>query len=377
MSENRPLSPDAAPGGASFASEQAFGGPVGDVCADIARRAGEAATPDALAPLLARIPEAAACRLGEGAGVQAVGRLVSELHDAAVARVCHLALRDMGGPPGTFCLVVLGSEGRREQYLATDQDNGLIWTFEGDEGKAAEWFAAFGRRVSEGLLAAGFPPCPQRVMADNPVWNRSLAAWKEHIDRLVLRPGEDAVLRLSQLADARCAAGDAGLAQRLRAHLLRRVPQNPLLLRYMALEAVRFPPPLGFFGNLAPDRRPDGDEVLDLKRGGIFPLTQGVRALALAHGVAETSTGERLAGLAAAGHLSPALAQALRDALDALHSLRLRAQLARLRAGGRPDNLLPLAAVPPGERRRLKDALRTVEDFQAFLSDAYALRLLT
>ena len=104
-----------------------------------------------------------------------VGRLVSGLHDAAVARVCALVGAEMGEPPGPYALFVLGSEGRQEQYLATDQDNGLIWTFEGDGGKAAEWFAAFGRRVSEGLLAAGFPPCPQRVMVDNPEWNRSLA----------------------------------------------------------------------------------------------------------------------------------------------------------------------------------------------------------
>ena len=70
---------------------------------------------------------------------------------------------------------------------------------EGDGGKAAEGFAAFGRRVSEGLLAAGFRPCPQRVMVDRPEWNRSLAAWKEYIDRLVLRAGENFVLRVSQL----------------------------------------------------------------------------------------------------------------------------------------------------------------------------------
>lgn len=394
MSERPLLPPDVAPDGASLPDPADLNGPPGgtaagetgqsicnddcpDDCADLVRQAARADEPAALAPLLAGIPEAAARGLARGADVFAVGRLVSTLYDAAVARVCALAVRDMGQPPGAFSLFVLGSEGRTEQYLATDQDNGLVWTAPGDGVAAAEWFAAFGRRVSAGLLAAGFPPCPQRVMADNPTWNRSLDGWKESIDRTVLRPGEDAVLRLSQLADLRCAAGDAEPAARLRSHLVRRAPQNPLLLRYMALEAVRFPPPLGFFGGIAPDHGPAGEEVVDAKRGGIFPITQGVRTLALAHAVPHTSTEERLKSLADNGHLSFALAQALHAALDTLHSLRLHIQLARLRAGAQPDNLIPLDALPPDARQRLKDAFHTVEDFQSFLSDAYGLHLMT
>jgi CBS domain-containing protein len=311
----------------------------------------------------------------ERIGVESVGRLVADINDQIMSRAVGLIIDELGLPSGEFSLMALGSEGRREQLLATDQDNALVFSDSAAPGDAA-YFEAFGQRLVGILTGIGFPSCPRKVMVDNPFWRRSFSAWREGVNTMIRVVDADAVLCLTQLADARHVHGDPRLCEGLRAHIHRQVRDTPVLLKYMAREALRFTPPMGFFRNLVVEKSGPAKGCLDLKKGGIFPLTQGLKTLALEHGLSETGSITRLQGLRREGVFSGTMAEDLRDAFDFLQALRLRTQAARVRTGAPPSNLVRPDLLPTLEREGLKDAFRVVLDFQSFLHTKYGLHLI-
>lgn len=310
--------------------------------------------------------------LKQGADVSRAGALAAAVRDQLFVRAADLALA-AGPDPGPLALMVLGSEGRREQFLATDQDNALVL----GEGADQELARDFAGRLMSILGQAGLPPCPHGVTADNASWRMSLSGWSEHLETLGNAVGPDAVLALSLLADARHVFGDPFLTKGFRAALFQAVGANTRPLRYMAREAVRFEPPLSVFGALVTEKAGPAKGGLDVKRGGIFPLTQGARVLALEYRMERTDTASRLLGAAEAGVLSRETAGDLAQAMEFMLELRLRFQAESLAAGRAPDSFVYPERFPRLERLRLRECFRAVAAFQAVLSNKYALRLLT
>ncbi|MBI4805143.1 MAG: CBS domain-containing protein [Desulfovibrio sp.] len=310
--------------------------------------------------------------LKQGADVSRAGALAAAVRDQLFVRAAELAL--LGGPdPGMMALLVLGSEGRREQFLATDQDNALVLG-ENADIHLAESFAL---RLMAILNQAGLPPCPHGVTADHASWRMTLAGWENRLATLGRDIGPDAVLALSLLADLRHVFGEKSLSDGLRQAVIHAVRENPRSLRYMAREAVRFEPPISIFGTLSTEKTDLGREGLDIKRGGIFPLTQGARVLALEFGMERTDTASRLLGAAAAGVLSGETAGDLTQSMEFMQELRLRFQAEALAEGREPDSMVYLDRMSRMERSRLKECFKAVAGFQAILSNKYALRLLT
>lgn len=340
--------------------------------AEIAR-AGDVAT---LAALFDNIRRMALRGVDEDIAAHNLGRLVSEFHDRILVRVVKLVTAGLGEPPGGFCLTVLGSEGRREQFLATDQDNALIIS-DGCAPEGGEYFSAFADGVIRSLLAIGFPACPNRVMIDNPAWRMNLSAWMNGVDEMILAADGPSILNLSLLTDARPVAGDPGLCAKLREYLYKRIKSAPVVLKYMAREALRFTPPIGFFNNLVVERSGPDKGCLDVKKGGIFPVTQGLRTLALDHGLTMTETSRRLAALREAGVFSESMTTSLWEAYAFLQTLRVRAQALTLRQGQPPDNMILPSRLSSLERDRLRDCLKIVAEFQGLLHNKYGLRLFT
>jgi len=344
------------------------------LCAAITR----AETPRELARAGSALGELLPRWLTQGAGVGRAGALAAAVRDQLFTRAAELALAD-GAHPGPFALVALGSEGRREQFLSTDQDNALVLG-DGADQALAEGFAA---RLMAILEQAGLPPCPHGVTADHAAWRMALPAWREHLAALGRDLGPDAVLALSLLADARHILGERQLTDGLRAALRQGVAENPRALRYMAREAVRFEPPLSIFGALITERGGPEHGGLDIKRGGIFPLTQGARVLDL--DLAPDSKGpppgpdsaSRLQRAAEAGVIGPETAHDLTQALEFMQELRLRFQAQALAHGREPGNHVRPELLSRMERARLKECFKAVASFQAILSNRYALHLLT
>ncbi|MFP5258590.1 MAG: DUF294 nucleotidyltransferase-like domain-containing protein [Acidobacteriota bacterium] len=338
---------------------------------------GLAPDPAALGRLLTRIRRCIAALAGTDCDALAVGRVASRLYDAFLARAAALARAGENDPPGRFVLAVLGSQGRREQFLATDQDNALILADDADDPRTMAAFAAYAGRLGAILAVAGMPPCPKGIMAASDDWRKTVSQWIEVIDVAAGKPDEAAVLTVSLLADLRPVYGDAALAEAVTGHLIRRAGETTLLTRGLAREALRFGPPALIFGHLAAGLFGLGHGTVDLKGEAAYPLTLGIKALALDAGISAPDTLSRLAGLVAAGLIGQSFAEALQSALTRVQALRLSAQAAAWRAGEAMVNRIVPARLDAASLTGLETALKTAGRLRDVLEHHFSLRCLT
>jgi CBS domain-containing protein len=318
----------------------------------------EASTPGELCAAAQRVDEMVRLLHGSGIRIERVTRLVSELNRRLVARLWALV-----APPeivAASCLVVMGSEGRGEQIVKTDQDNALIVR----DGFDDERLAAACERFTEGLIELGWPPCPGGIMVSRPAWRRPLALWREALRGWIYGSDPEGPMHLAIFFDAVAVAGDAALLHEARAHLRQILSGADTFVARFAAAADQFHEPRGWFDWL-PGKR--DERALDLKKLGTFPIVHGVRALALQHGVEPRGTAERLAALAAADRIDATTARDLTDALHLLMGLRLTHQL-RQREGGRAaSNEVRPSELSTLEREPLRDALDIVKAFRTWL----------
>jgi CBS domain-containing protein len=266
--------------------------------------------------------------------------MISALNDALSRRVIELAAAKRA-LPGAWCWLALGSEGRMEQTLITDQDNALI--MEGDKGV----FLQFADQVNRDLDACGFPLCKGDVMARNPRWCLSPAQWRALFEGWIENTQPRALLEAAIFFDFRALAGEARLAGELREAVLARTRENRAFLRAMAQAALEAKPPLGLLADFSAAE-------LDLKLAGTRPFVDAARVLALAAGVAETGTAPRLH---AAGEATAV------EAFHYLQTLRLRSDANRVRVEELSDI----------DRRVLKGAFRQAAILQQRLALDYGL----
>lgn len=308
---------------------------------------------------------------GRGVRARHVSAWVSELNAKLYAKVWALvapqSLRDAS------CLFLMGSEGRGEQLLRTDQDNGLLLDAGSDEDMAGE--AA--ERLVEALERLGLPRCPGGIMASNPLWRRPVNGLTDMIRQAVAKPEGEALLRLAMLADARAVVGRGELMQAMRAELHAQLAAHPTVLARMAAQILAFETPLGVFSGFVLEKGEHRGE-LDLKKGGLFPIMHGVRVFALEAGIGETNTFERIERLRELGRFEPAFARDLAGAYDFMLSLRLTAMLEDVSAGlPATDSHIAPDRLDHFERDLLRDALRTVERFKRLVHHHFKLHLLS
>jgi CBS domain-containing protein len=288
--------------------------------------------------------------------------LVSALNSRIMGRIFELVvpaeLRDR------VCLLVMGSEGRREQLLKTDQDNALVLADDLDWPGLAEAMDRF----SAALAQVGYPPCPGRVMVDNPHWRMRASQWRERIGQWTQVHGGQGALDLSIALDARPIAGNAALFEPVKGALMA-LGRDEILLHHLAAATLEFGTPLTFFGRVR-----GGGAGIDIKKGGIFPVVHGLRCLALRHGIAATASRERCAALVECGELSPGLGRDLPQALNVFQHMRLDAQFAAIAEGREAGNHIDPARLRRLDRELMRDALHVVKDFRAHVRQSFHLR---
>jgi CBS domain-containing protein len=293
---------------------------------------------------------------------------VTELNRSLLARAFALV-----APPELAtrsCLVVMGSEGRGEQTLRTDQDNALILA----DGVAIDMARRAAETLSERLGEIGFPPCPGNMMVSNPAWTRTVSDFRDQIHRWVSLPGEDGYLPLAAFTDSTALCGDAGLLTALRSYLANRVRGDDAFLANFARPTLAFDTPRFLLPEalLALTDRGDG---LDIKKAGIFPVVHGARSMALKHEIDATATVERVAALAEKGVLDPRFATDLREAFQILLSLRLKTELARAAGSDAAAPRIDLATLTRTDAHLLKDALSIVIRFKDIVASHFKLTL--
>jgi CBS domain-containing protein len=295
-----------------------------------------------------------------GSRIELIARLVQQLNARLFERAWQLL-----APPDLVvnsCLFVMGSEGRGEQLLKTDQDNGLILR---DGYAPPADLEAVCQRFSDALADFGYPPCPGNIMLSNPQWRRTASEWGQTTRQWVMMPDGHSLMNLAIFMDAHAVCGDAALLSTLK----KGTHQG---LMYNDVSLSRFAAAIDAFGNEASwwSRwlgRAEMDVALNLKKEGVFPLVHGVRSLALAHQVAPTNTVARLAALVQLEQLTPELGNDLKDSLHVFMGLKLRAGLQELDQGLPVSGTVNSAALGTLDRDLLQDAIGVVKRFRAEL----------
>ncbi|ANC92447.1 CBS domain-containing protein [Azospirillum humicireducens] len=307
-----------------------------------------------------------------GVKVSFIADLVTELNRRIFRKLFELL-----APPellANSCLIVMGSEGRGEQLLKTDQDNGLILRDGFDCPDLPRIAAEFTRH----LVAFGYPPCPGNIMLSNPEWTRPLAGYKDAIFSWIHRPDEAAQMNLAIFYDAAPVAGDATLLQDAKDYLLSRLQDNQMFFTQFARPTLSFDTPGGLFAALFERRR---GEPVDIKKAGIFPIVHGVRALALEKHRAETNTVERIQVLAELGALDRKMAGDLVEAFTILSTIRLKARVdlpqdaegAGEGAELAIDNLVHPDRLGKLDHDQFKDCLALVKSFKELIAHHFRL----
>ena len=310
--------------------------------------------------------------LAQGMDAENLTAIISSLNDRLTERIITLECEADDALVGLrWCWLALGSEGRMEQTLATDQDNALIFVAADDSQRDA--LLAMALRVNHQLDACGFPLCKGGIMASNPQWCLSADGWQQQFTQWIDHGTPEALLNASIFFDFRPLTGDAALALDLRAWLNRAAQKNPRFLHQMAGNALRNRPPLGVVRDFVLSEDTAHPHTLDLKLNGATPFVDAARIFSLATGSSQTNTAKRLRAAAHALHIPDTELADWNRAFHFLQLLRLRHQHGQQRAGSAPDNHLDPDTLNPLDRRILKEALRQARKVQARLAMDYGL----
>ena len=325
---------------------------------------------DTLVQISAKIGELQVNLVNGGATADQVGQAVSAITDAITLRLLELGEQELGSPPVPYAWMAGGSQARREQSSHSDQDNALLIA---DHMKPEDdaYFAALAAFVNDGLNACGFVYCPGDVMAKNPKWRQPLRIWKKYFNTWIQRPEPMALMLSSVFFDLRAIHDPEGLCGELREQVLELSRSNRIFIAYMAANALKHRPPLGFFRNFVLIHGGDHDHTFDIKHRGTVPIIDLARVYALSAGIDEINTLERLEVAAEHGALSKEGSANLIDAAEFIGTLRIRHQAEQLRAGKQADNFLSPDDLSPLERGHLKDAFILINTMQESLGQRY------
>ena len=292
--------------------------------------------------------------VAQGAATGALTAFISSLIDLLTERIVELELRATDVDPAQVCWIVMGSEGRCEQTLATDQDNGLIFAA-GERSSTQEMrqrLSAVGRRINLALDRAGYKLCRGGIMAGNPQWCLSLDEWRSRFAHWIDSGSPEALLHGSIFFDLRALAGNVQLGMELRSWLIEHVPKNRRFLHQLAVSALDNQLPLGFLGRLSPGK----GGLIDLKLSGATLFVDAGRIFSLAGGIDETRTEARFRSAGRQMGIAPHETEAWIAAFYHVQGQRLKRQAACLDAGRETDNNLDVQSLHDYDRECLRAA---------------------
>ncbi len=325
--------------------------------ASITREIRTARSPEAIMELRIRVPRLVTALIDTGSPPRSVSRILTAVSDTTQETLIKLAIEDLGPPPVSFAFIALGSEGREEPTLATDQDNAIVYENPPETGREVTeaYFRRLGERVCVDLDRVGYAFCEGGNMAQNPRWNRPLLEWKDLYRGWIETPEPRDLLAFSIFFDFRLVYGDAAITRGLRSFIGGVLRQNPPFLIHLARHALEFRLPVGSFGRLATEASGEHERTFNLKEA-MAPVVHVARLYALRHGIESTNTLERLNRLHQMGILPGPTYDEVVQVYEYLMRLRLRRQAELTREGHAPDNRLPLESLTDLDRTMLKQA---------------------
>lgn len=314
--------------------------------------------------------------IAQGASPEQLTYLITLLNDHTVSRVIELVIAEHGQPLPTFTWLVFGSEARQEQTLFTDQDNGILFsassTAEADEIR--QQLLPVAQKINKALHECGFTWCPGDIMASNPELCLSIVEWRQRFASLVRDSTPENLLYSTIYFDLRAVWGPAAAVEALRETLLQQTQNTPAFQRALAQNALQHKPPVGgLFKDFALRKKGEHKNTLDLKTEGLTPFVDGMRVLALSHGVEAVNTLERLRALMAIGIVEQLDGEAYAEAYHFIQLLRIQGHHQQMREGLPYSNRIAPHKLNHLDRRILRESLRQAQRLQASLSFRYKL----
>jgi CBS domain-containing protein len=311
--------------------------------------------------------------MGIGADTRSLVHLIAHFNDGFTERIIELlATREGVTLPRQAAFLALGSEGRGEQTLRTDQDSAMVYA-DGISSTDLDACARFADRLVDILDFVGIPRCPGNTMASNPQWRHSLSEWKDVLEKWITVPGGENMVNFGMFQDFRTLHGDKSLEKELHKFIQATVERHKLFFPHVAKNIVRFPAPLGMFGRIKVERTGSNRGKVDLKKAGIFAITEGASLLALEHNVDSGTTWDKLEKLAQLSALSKKDSERISEAFSQLVNFRLQRQLSDLAAGNKPSNAIDPQRLPEKTRNQLREALRGVNLLLRIIREHYRL----
>lgn len=331
-------------------------------------------TVEELADTFKSASEVASRFVDRGASAQEISSLITVAADSLARRLLQLGEQKFGPAPIPYCFAVVGSQGRKEMGLASDQDNAIVLDDSFDEAQHGAYFAQLANFVCTGLDSAGQVLCPGDMMASNPQWRMTKSEWINTFHQWITAPEPDALLHAQTFFDFRGIFGEVSMATEVHQAAVDMAQGARRLHAHLATLAARRDPPLGFFRGLVVERSGEYGSTLNVKKGGTAGIVQMARLYSLASGNAAIGTRERLMAAAGLGQVSKQGAQDLLDAFDFLNSITFQHQSTLLKAGEEPNYHIDPKTLSKMDREHLRDAFGIIKSMQTALATKYPVR---
>ena len=335
----------------------------------VIRELASASSVDEIVQLQKRTPRLIQNMINGGAKARTITRLISSISDAVLNKLVGFALDELGPAPAEFVFLIVGSEGRNEQTLKTDQDNAIIYADVGksESGAAKAYFLKLGERVCTWLDQAGYDFCEGDIMAKNPKWCQPLSFWKRYFYSWIRVSTPKDLLQANIFFDLRGGYGSVALVDQLRLFLFESLEGWTRFFRDLSVNALGFKPPLGFFRNFVVESKGEHRHKLDIKKS-MTPIVDIARIYALNNNISETNTQERLYRLYLEKVFDEETYNDLDHAYGYLMHQRLNCQIKNILEGERPYNYIDPNKLSRMDQVMLKEIFKRIERMQTKLS---------
>jgi PAS domain S-box-containing protein len=328
-----------------------------------------ASTIETLKAIHEKVPGLVKTLMDSGAKIHNITHLISTITDAITGRVIEFAIEEMGEPPVRFSFLALGSEGRREQTLVTDQDNAIIYE-DNPQARTSDvnkYFLYLGKKVNLWLDRIGYNYCKGEIMAGNPQWCQPLERWKQYFSRWINEKSEDTTLGVSIFFDFRVVYGEQSFADELRKHVNQVADNQAAFFKLLSRETANLKIPVNIFKGGSGEAAGTVTETMDIKVG-IMPITDFARIYSLYHRLGETNTIDRLIKIYQRGELSKTEFDEIIHSYNFLMEIRFRNQLSAILNNEIPKNIITAADITEIEKSMIRNIYSRITPLQSRLT---------
>lgn len=316
--------------------------------------------------------------VAERASGQEILQIITEFFDRLTQKVIQICEQEMlaeghGPPPVAYSWITMGSSGRQEQFVKTDQDNGIIYdnVLPDKEAAVASYFQLLAEKVVEGLFRCGFAKCKGNVMASNPFWCRSFNGWREVISVWINNLEPENIRMMTIFLDFRHVCGKKALCDLLRNFVTRSFQKSATAQLFLAKDDLNHRVPLTFFKQIITEKSKEHRNLVNLKGAACVHIVDCLRIFSLREGIVETNTFKRLEKLAKKRVFSAEDIELFENAYETLMMLRIRQSLLQLSIGQQPDNYINPNELSKRDKSALREAFLAADHLQNLTGYAF------